>query len=147
MKTIASSVLIACAVLSGCSREIPPSKVPSIVMNSFSERFSDAVNTEWEKHQDLFEAEFELNKMDHAVRITNAGNITVHKQEVNPDELPAAINTSIRSAYQGYQLDNAEKLEIDGRVYYQLELDGKTSSVTKVFTETGGPAADIQYWD
>ena len=105
------------------------------------------MNIEWEKHQDLFEAEFQLNNMDHAVRITPAGNITVHKQEVNPAELPAAISTSIRSAYQDYRLDNAEKLEIDGRIYYQLELDGKTSSVAKVFTEAGGPATDIQYWD
>ena len=145
------SLILLATVISGvqfaCTSGIPASEVPSIVMNAFKAKFSNATETEWDKEKEWFEAEFVLGNNDHEVKITPEGKITMHKQDITAGELPDAISAIIHSDFKKYRLDEAEKLEINGKIFYQLAFSGSISRINKVFNASGIEDDTIPYWD
>jgi len=132
--------------LASCSQDIPAGKVPSVVQNTLQSKFSNPVNVEWEKIDDLFEAEFDLNNTDHKAHIDPSGKLIIYKSNIKSAELPAPITDVISREHSGYKIDDADKLEKDGMTYYQVELDatGKQDKLL-VFTSDGKAAQNITY--
>ncbi|HEY0670094.1 MAG TPA: hypothetical protein VGD22_18080 [Sphingobacteriaceae bacterium] len=147
MKSLLLLATFICGVQVACTNGIPASDVPSIVMNAFKAKFSNATETEWDKEKEWFEAEFVLGNNDHEVKITPEGKITMHKQEVTAGELPEALSAVIHSDYNKYRLDEAEKLEINGKIFYQLAFSGSISEINKVFNASGTEDHTVPYWD
>jgi len=133
--------------LMSCGQNIAAADVPSLVLNTFKATFTNAVDIEWEKKKDHFEADFEIGTADHEVQINPAGNILLHKQQISTLDLPKVITDQITSKFKDFKLDEADKLEKDGKIYYQVELDKRFTEKRMVFTETGEETKAISYWD
>ena len=130
-----------------CSiNNIKEADLPSIVLNTFKAKFSNASNTEWYKVNNVYEVEFDINKIEHTAQIDDGGNIKMLKKEINSNELPSAINVNIKQQYKNYKVDELEKVERDMNTYYQVELNGKINEHI-VFTANGKKTTVVPYWD
>ena len=119
------------------AQDIPQEQVPSLVLNAFQSKFSNATDVEWEKKGDLFKVEFEIGSLDHDLWIDKTGNIKKHKEEFSKTNLPEAVNQKIKTEFSGYRIDDVDKIETDGKVFYQVELDGKSDDRDVLFSSDG----------
>jgi len=150
MKTRLIPFIIVAAVAASCSsKSIPPAKVPSVVVNTLRAQHPVAAGVEWEKHNDYYEVEFDMNdSTDVTLQIDPSGKVLTEKQDVGIAELPASIVQAVQTGYAGYRIDDVEKVSKDGSIYYQLELDGTGKKDLKlVLNGDGQVAKGIAYWD
>ena len=119
------------------AQEIPQSQVPSVVLNAFQGKFSNATDVEWESKNELYKAEFEVDKRGHDVWIDKTGKITKHKEDFPKKDLPQAVQQQLTSEFKAYKLDDADKIEMDGKIFYQVELDGTSDDRKVLFSADG----------
>ena len=119
------------------AQDIPQSEVPSVVLNAFQQKFANAANVEWETKGELFKAEFKVGSRGHDAWIDKSGKITKHKEDFPKKELPQAIQQQISTEFKSYKLDDADKIEMDGKTFYEVELDGSADDRKVLFTADG----------
>jgi len=148
MKLLASTILV--LSLAGCSlsdNDIPTSKVPSVVKNAFEQQYTNAVDIEWEKNRKNFEADFEIANIDYTALFNPEGQLLMAKQDIPETELPAAIAEKIALDFPDYYIDDVDRITIESRVLYQVELDGAIRDKKLVYTEDGQEEKTFSYWD
>lgn len=128
-------------------RDISASDVPKSVMNTFNSTFPNANDVEWEKKGKEYEADFEVQNIDYSARFSSNGKLIMQKQDVLELDIPEAIGTAIQKDYEGYHIDDVERIEMDGKEYFQVELDGKMRDQKVVFSPDGNKANKVKYWD
>ena len=139
----------ALVVVSCTGRRLSSSKVPSVVLNAVKAGYPEANSVEWKKLDTNYEAEIAINDSTEAgARLAADGRILMRKLEITPAEIPAALLEQVKANYGAYDIDDVERVEKDGQVYYQIELEAKgKKDLELVFTTDGKPAASVPYWD
>lgn len=148
MKLLASSILA--LSLAGCSlvdNDIPASKVPSVVKNAFEQQYTNAVDVEWEKRKGNFEVDFEVTNVDYAAVYNQEGQLLMAKRDIPYSELPAAVANKIALDFPDHYIDDVDKIEIDGGVLYQVELEGSIRDRKLVYNADGQEDKSFSYWD
>lgn len=142
-------VAVTLMTISCRSQDISPNKVPSVVLNTVKAKYPAAQDVDWEKHSNYYEAELDLNdSTEVTLRIDAAGTLLMQKQDVSVYELPNSITTVLQNQYKDYHVDDVEKLEKDGSVYYQVELERNgEKDVKRVFAADGREEKTIAYWE
>lgn len=130
----------------GYSQDIPASQVPAAITKTFKAKFPKTTGLDWEKKGDLYEADFDVNMIDHKALYDASGKLVALKKDIRKADLPAAVKSAIDTRYKGFRIDDAERVERGGKVYYQVELDGRPNDEKLVFTADGQIAAGRQYW-
>lgn len=139
-------IVVSLFSLYSCSQDIPASKVPSVVLNTVQTKFANANKIEWEKKKALYEAEFKVDSIEYAVYVDSAGKLIMYKVDIREDELPAAVAAIIRTEYTGYKIDDVEKIDKEGVLYYEIELDGKgKKDLELVFAADGKLFTELNY--
>jgi hypothetical protein len=69
----------------------PLRKIPTVVKDKLNEKFPNAINIDWEKKEELFEAVFYVNDIEHIAVLNAHGNILEHKKNIWPDQLTGNI--------------------------------------------------------
>jgi len=116
---------------------IPQSQVPPAVLKTFQGKFATAPEVKWETKGELYKAEFKVDKRGHDVWIDKTGKITKYKQDFPKKDLPTNIQQQITNEFKAYKLDDADKIEMDGKVFYQVELDGTADDRKVLFSADG----------
>ncbi len=137
MKTWFALFYVAGLNLGAEAQDLPQSEVPSVVLNTFQQKFSNAADVEWEAKGDLYKAEFKIGSRGHDAWIDKSGKITKHKEDFPKKDLPQSIQQQISTDFKAYKLDDADKIEMDGKVFYQVELDGSADDRKVLFTAEG----------
>ncbi|MBK0403634.1 PepSY-like domain-containing protein [Adhaeribacter sp. BT258] len=122
MKALTLALFLGTSSLFATAQDIKETEVPSVVMNSFKSQFTDAQKPEWEKLNDKYEVEFEQGTAERSVVLDASGKVLMQKLEIENTEVPAAIANALKQNYNGYELDEAEKIEYNGQTYYEVEL-------------------------
>lgn len=139
----AGGLLVSCD-----SDDSPNVDTPSVTLNSFQSEFPNAKDVEWEELQNGdYEAEFEINRIDHKALLNKEGNLIKYKYEILASELPELVNNAIDSNYDRSQLDDTEILKIDGKTFYQVEFDQIPMDKHVIFNEAGEESPDVEYFD
>jgi biopolymer transport protein ExbD len=141
--------IIALLILSCNSEGISEDKIPSVVLNTLEVNYPMPKKVTWKRFGSLYEAEFGTSENAAiSVRIDEAGRLIMHKQAIAGDELASGIIATIENQYHGYTISDAEKIERDNVVYYQVELKsmGK-KEVNLVFSPNGNQEKTANYWD
>jgi hypothetical protein len=128
------------------SQDIPASQVPAAVTKAFKAKFPKTTGLEWEKKGDLYEAEFDVSLVDHKALYEASGKLVAFKKDIRKTDLPAAVKRAIETQYKGFRIDDADRVERGGAVFYQVELDGKPDDQKLVFTKDGKVDSTQQYW-
>ena len=137
MKTMLSIIILVAGITSAAiSQDIPQKEVPSLVLNALQTKYPNTGQVDWELKGDVYKAEFEVGSREHDLWIDKTGNITKHKEDFPKSELPQAITQKLQSEFKDYKIDDADKIEEDGKVTYEVDLDGKDDR--KVFFTADG---------
>lgn len=121
-------------------------EIPSIVINSLSAKFENANNVEWKKKKDLYEAEFELNKVIYKALINFEGKILKFKHPIESSRLPPPVINIISSRQHNLVIKEAEKVEKDTLTLFQIELEEENRKQKLVITSNGMIANNERYW-
>jgi len=121
----------------GFSQDIPASRVPAVVKNSFAKAFPKATKVEWEMKGDLFNADFDVARRDHEVWLNSKGVIVKHKQEIKGRELPEAVSKSLKQNFKAFWIDDVDKYVIGKEVFYKVELKTLTEEKNIVVDSKG----------
>lgn len=143
MKYFISLLLILPAYLPGHSQG---NDIPNAVMKTFKAKFPAAAKTEWERKGDIYQAEFEIGRADHKACFDETGRLTIYKMEIPVAELPAPVLKAIRKQYKGYTIDDVDKVDKSGKIYYQVELDGRPADAKVIFSPDGAILNDEAFW-
>jgi hypothetical protein len=130
-----SVVMIA---LAACSQDIPASKVPSVVQNTVTGKFTHANTIEWEKKKNVYEAEFDIDKVEHTVYVETDGKLLLVKKDIPVTSLPQHIIAAINRDHAGYTIDDADQIDKDGIIYYEVELEKKKAKDIRLVYSAGG---------
>ncbi len=136
-KILVLSALLVNTVMTSCAQDISSQQVPSVVMNAFSTTYPKATDIEWEQNVNVYKVDFDLSFQDHELLIDSTGKVIRHKQDINASELPAPVKDTIAKRYKGYRIDDADKIEQEGKVYYKVELEQKENELKLVFNPDG----------
>jgi hypothetical protein len=69
-------------------------QIPGKVKKQLEKSFPGAKNIDWEIKNDIFEAIFYLNDVEHIAKFTNQGTLLEYKKNLWLTELPEEINKS-----------------------------------------------------
>lgn len=147
MKKTVFLVLAIAMVFTACEDDdIRNADIPSVVLNGFTEQFSNATGVEWEKKADLYEAEFEIEKVDYEAILSSDGTILKYKYDVSYEALPEAVQASITADYDKTNIDEIELIQISETSYYQVEFDAEPNDNKIIFEESGQVTTEITTW-
>ncbi|SHM73519.1 Putative beta-lactamase-inhibitor-like, PepSY-like [Chitinophaga jiangningensis] len=146
MKTFLLSIVLFAFAGYATAQDIPASQVPVAIVKAFKLKFPRTSKVEWEMKGNLYEAEFKVDRREYKALYDAAGKLQTYKREISPNELPAAVRNAIATQYKGFHIDDADRLEKNGKVYYQVDLDGKPHDEHVVFNANGTVANDVAYW-
>ena len=147
MKKTVFLVLAIAMVFTACEDDdIRNADIPSVVLNGFTEQFSNATGVEWEKKADLYEVEFEIEKIDYEAILSSDGTIVKYKYDVSYEALPEAVQASITADYDKANIDEIELIQISETNYYQVEFDAEPNDNKIIFEESGQVTTEITTW-
>jgi hypothetical protein len=131
------------------SQNISKDEVPSLVLNSLKTKYPFSTDVKWQKHGNFYEAEFDINDTTEvSAQIDENGNIIMEKQDIPYSELNLTVTSVIKTQFRNYKMDDIEKIEKNGNVYYQVELKRKgKKELNLVFSNDGQEQKSISYWD
>ncbi|HZJ74521.1 MAG TPA: PepSY-like domain-containing protein [Perlabentimonas sp.] len=120
------------------AQDIPQSKVPSVVINSFIKEFPKARDVEWELKGNQYNVEFEVGFFtDFEAWFTNTGSLIRYTENISSSKLPEAVKRTIKSDFPKYRIDDAEKITENNVVTYRVELEKRDHEVNLIFSENG----------
>jgi len=123
-----SSILLAALFVSAgaFAQQSHKAEVPQAVKAAFEKQYPNIKKVEWEKEDSNYEAEFDLNKVEHSVLYDASGKLLETEMEINPSELPEAVKTYVSTHYAGQKIKEAAKIVTpDGTLSYEAEVKGQ----------------------
>jgi hypothetical protein len=136
MKTLLIILFSACAFALQ-AQSISPDQIPAEVRNAVKTKFPDAADLKWEAKTDQYKAEFKIGKRGHDVWLDKKGVIKKHKQDFPKSELPEVIRKKIETDFSGYKIDDADKIEENSVIFYEVDLEGPADDRKLRFTSAG----------
>lgn len=137
MKTWMFVILATGSISVAAAQEIPQSEVPSLVLNSFKSKYSNATDVEWKLKDSLYHVEFDVNAKDHDLWVDKGGTIKKQKEDFPKSQLPAAVRQKIETEFKGYRIDDVDKVEEGGKISFLVDLDGQADDREVLFTSEG----------
>ena len=116
---------------------LPQSQLPTVVLNAFQSKYQNTKDAKWELKGELYKAEFKVESRKHEVWINKTGVITRHKEDFPKGQLPEAIREKLAKDFKDYKIDDADKIEADGKVFYQVDLESPQGERKLLFTADG----------
>lgn len=139
-------LLVAWSIVA-CDNDVPASQVPSIVRNTFKNRFSKATDVEWKFIKNAYEVSFEMNNVDHDALLDSSGNLVKYKYEIDKTRIPNSIKSFMAQEYPKEKWEDPEHIKSGNSDYFQLELDGFFNDKKLVLDSMGKIVPNITYWN
>lgn len=146
-KILVGFVLAGASVIAAQAQDVDTKDVPAAVKTALSQKYANATDLEWEKHGNNYEADFDIDRIDHAAMIDPSGKVLMTRRDIMKNDLPQAITSAIAQQYKSMRLDDMELVEKDGKKYYQVELDQQGQDKKVVFSADGKEVTTLAYWD
>jgi hypothetical protein len=136
MKTVI--YLVIALLLISCSKEgSKTTDQPEAVQNAFKSQYSNAKKVNWENDGELYIVEFETDKMEKEVTYDKSGKIMEVEWEIAVSDLPSTIQEYIENNYPEYEIEEAEKMEKDSKIYFEVEIEGDDEELELIFDSNG----------
>jgi len=121
------------------AQDIPQSQVPSLVLNSFQQKYPKAYDVEWELKGDLYKVEFEKSLLGDDVEVwfDKSGKVVRSKEEISKSELPKAVLDKIDTEFKATIIKDVEKFNENGTISYKVEIKTIREEWDVLFDEKG----------
>ncbi|MBW2961705.1 PepSY-like domain-containing protein [Mesonia aestuariivivens] len=137
MKILKSLFVLLFVGLTVNAQDISSSEVPTTIQSQFKQAYKNATDIEWEKEMNNYKVEFEINRMDYEVWYSETGEQVKFEKEIQPNELPTAVTTAIKTNYSDYSIDDCEMRKVEGRTTYMIELEKWFNEIDVVYNKKG----------
>jgi hypothetical protein len=112
--------------------------VPAAVKSTFTKDFPAVKEAKWDAENEGFEAEFQLDGVEHSANYDKTGHRTEIEVAIKSEELPKAALEYIKTNYATYELKEAAKITDDKNVVtYEAEVGLKDESFDLIFDASG----------
>lgn|SRR5690606_33865482 len=134
-----SIIALAIGVTNIFAQDIPQSQVPSLVLNSFQQKYPKAYDVEWELKGDLYKVEFEKSLLGDDVEVwfDKSGKVVRSKEEISKSELPKAVLDKIDAEFKASIIKDVEKFNENGTISYKVEIKTIREEWDVLFDEKG----------
>jgi len=120
MALFAAAALMSTAAL---AQKLNSAQVPQEVKTAFQKLYPAVSKVKWEKEKGNYEAEFEVNEIDHAVVLDAKGQVLETEEEITVNQLPSDVDAYVKSHYAGQSIKKADKItDSKGTVTYEAEI-------------------------
>jgi hypothetical protein len=114
-----------------------PSAITSLVKTKYGALdLDDAMYTE-ENTRITYNLKGEINDMDHIFIFDDKANILRHEQDLRNSEVPVLVTNSAKTAYNGYEIRDADLTEEGGKVIYTLQMRRSNESIYVILSSEG----------
>lgn len=138
MKHIALLCLAALVSGGACAQKLNENEVPEAVKVSFVKNFPNIKSVKWSKESETeFEAEFKNGSLEHSANFDAAGTWLATETEIKKSDLPQLVQAAIKKEFDGFKIEEAEKVEKPGGVTYEVELEKGKVTYGVDFTADG----------
>lgn len=137
-------VLIA-AYYSGNDMDISASKVPATILGNFKTVFPNARDIDWETSANVYKVDFEINNVDYDAWYKQDGTLLAYKFDITRASLPENIKAAISTRFDGYRIDDVEKVVKINSTGYFVELENRQIEEDAFFGEDGAYISNSFY--
>ena len=141
MKSLKIAALILFTTMTVNAQDVKNEEIPKNLKSQFEKEYPNATEIEWEKENNLFNVEFDIDEKEQEIWYDDSGNIIKTEHELEEAELPEAIRSKIKSSYSAFKIDDIEMKKENDEVTYEIELRKGWKGKTLMFNESG---ANIQ---
>ena len=92
---------------------------------------------EWEKKGALYNADFEISRVDNEVWIDAKGVIVRSKKDLTKAQLPPAVSAAIKKQYPAHRIDDVDQYLEGKQAFYKVELEKAGHDTHVVFDQSG----------
>lgn len=139
--TSALAIFILCANAqekkehSKCCKKIV---VPESVKKAFSDKYPEVKKVKWDMEKPgQYEAEFKLAKVETSVLFDENGTILEVETEISKKALPEAVQSTLKTDFADYDIEDVEKIEANGVLTYEMEAEKGKEEFELVFDANG----------
>ncbi|HXA02266.1 MAG TPA: PepSY-like domain-containing protein [Cytophagaceae bacterium] len=137
MKTLVTFAIAICIGFNARAQKIQEKAVPEAVVKAFRTKYPTAKEVKWEKEKANYEAEFKMKETSMSAVFNPAGNLMETESEISKSMLPKAMLESLAKDYPGYKIEETAKIESEGKVTYEAEVEKGGKSKDLIFDENG----------
>ena len=112
--------------------------VPANVKSAFTQKFSNATNVKWGRENDQErEAEFKMDSKSYAADFDNAGIWVETEYEINENEIPAIVKSTLDKESTGAKINLSEVAETADGISYEF-IVGRGEDQTELVIDNSG---------
>lgn len=141
MKSLKIAALILFTTMTVNAQDVKNEEISKNLKSQFEKEYPNATEIEWEKENNLFNVEFDIDEKEQEIWYDDSGNIIKTEHELEEAELPEAIRSKIKSSYSAFKIDDIEMKKENDEVTYEIEIRKGWKGKTLMFNESG---ANIQ---
>jgi len=113
-------------------------KVPAEIKAKFQALYPNVDEIRWDVEDSDFEVSFESEgDVDMSLLFNASGNIIEIETEMEEDDLPATVKSSVEKDFPGWELGEAAKIVRDGKTTYEAEIVKGEKKIDAIFTPDG----------
>ena len=90
---------------------------------SFKKEFAQAKDVSWQKSGDMFRATFTLNERVLFAYYSQSGDLMAITRNITSDQLPIALQTSLRKNYTEYWVSDLFEMVSGGQTSYYITVE------------------------
>ncbi len=100
-------------------------EIPKLVLTSFHSEFPEIQDVEWNKENENYVAEFEINKEEISVTYNSLGIKLETEKEIKASQLPLFVCQYAKNHQLGSIKEASKILKTGGKTEYKAEISGK----------------------
>jgi hypothetical protein len=143
--TDAEADALIAAYYSSYDQDVMPSQVPAPILTAFTGLFSNARDIDWDTSNEVYKVDFEIGNVDYDAYYKADGALLAYKFDITRSSLPQAVQAGIQREFNGYTIDDADKVVKANSKGYYVEVERGNMEYTAYYTEDGTYVANTFY--
>lgn len=115
-------ILILVFVQNLFAQNISQRDIPAVILNSFQLKYPNSVDVNWKKNNKNYQIDYHVNSKLHRLIMDFKGNILKHSQDLYISEVPEAVQKTILTRLDYFDMHDADKYEEDGKITYEIRF-------------------------
>lgn len=137
MKRIIGLLVFTLFLGNAFAQKISQGNVPAAVINAFQLKSPNATDANWKLEKGYYRVKYKVNSKDNKLNLDNNGNMLKHEQDLYDSEIPHVAMETIQSKVAFYDVNDADRVEENGKITYEINLEISAKDHDFWIDETG----------
>jgi hypothetical protein len=114
-----------------------PSEIATMIRTKYGDLDLDEARLAEINDRVTYTLKGEINDMDHVFILDDKAAILKHEQDLRNNEVPLLVMNSAKTAYNGYEIRDADLTEVGGKIIYTLQLRKSNERIYVIISSEG----------